>query len=81
MEKDGRGFGFLEPFTTRYHGDIRIKESSAVHPCIWLFAENAYGSGEAPVLHLTHKDAKELHAKLGQMLQYTEARWEEDFNV
>lgn len=77
MDKDSRGFGFLEPFTTRYHGNIRLKESSAAHPCIFLFTEKGYGTTEAPDLHLTYKDAKQLHAKLGEMIAYTKERWEE----
>jgi hypothetical protein len=69
-----RGFDYFEPFKTSYGHELRVYESSAVNPSLWLRIDaknNTCGDypGETSV-HLRLHEAKLLRDQLSWLIDH-----------
>jgi hypothetical protein len=77
METTNRGFYKANSIQTNYHGQVTVKESSnAMAPHIWIFTEKSPYSQDKPDTQYSIEEAKQLHTKLGEMIEILEDRWE-----
>ena len=68
-----RGFAYFGEFPSKWHGKMRVQESSAAFrgPCAWVFCELAYDNNprkNPPHLHLQYQDALNLRDALNRFL-------------
>lgn len=78
IERTNRGFIKFGEHKSKWHGDMRVQESSAAFegPCFWIFSELSYSNEPTknrPDLHLNLKDAEWLHAALGRCIKAAKA--------
>jgi hypothetical protein len=79
LEKTERGFFGFGRFKTKWHGQMRVQESSAAFhgPVAWVFTELDYSNNpkeHPPALHLKYDDAKNLRDALTKFIEQADAR-------
>lgn len=73
FKRSDRGFIEFGHTVTRWHGRLEVKESSVAFegPCVWVFTDLSYSNtpqANAPHLHLSLDDAKNLRDLLGKFI-------------
>lgn len=80
--RNDRGFVATDETLTDYGSTVRFGESSSAEgPKLWMWTEQPppqYGGqleqGSVST-HMTLEQAREIHAKLGRMIEFTEKSW------
>jgi hypothetical protein len=75
MHKNELGLYQAKPFQSKYHGKIEVREGSdTTTPRLWILSEETDYTNRAANLHLSVEEAKQLHDRLGQMINQLEKR-------